>query len=79
MALDAVDQLDESSVAREKLITAVELSMSTLDKREISVASRLPEQISSGQGSFYASVPAAQKAFDQSLTGISHITLHVLA
>ncbi|NIA08166.1 MAG: hypothetical protein GWP14_11130, partial [Actinobacteria bacterium] len=70
VALDIVEQLNDSTPAKEKLVLAVEAAMFALDKREISEVPCLPGQPMIDQGLFYVSVSAAQKAFDESLAKI---------
>jgi len=66
VTLEVIDLLDENSPSREKLIAAVDAAAHAMDVREALGAVPVPldEQRDPGGEAFYASVPAAQKAFD---------------
>jgi len=67
VALDIIDILDENSPARERLIAAVDAATHAIDVRDAVGAVEVPldEQRDPAGELFYASVPAAQKAFDE--------------
>lgn len=72
VALDVVDLLDRMAISRQKLLNAVDAAIHALDVREIvnPVAATLIELRDPEGALFYASVPAAQKAFDEGLAQI---------
>ncbi|MBN1492153.1 MAG: alpha-mannosidase, partial [Phycisphaerae bacterium] len=72
VALDVVEQLDPASVAREHLLRAVEAAVQAVDLRETTDALALPtERRRDPAGElFYASLPAAQAAFDKAMTKV---------
>ncbi|MEN8128420.1 MAG: alpha-mannosidase [Planctomycetota bacterium] len=71
VTLDVIKQLDESSSVRWELISIVEETLDTLDKRQINEAANafdLPHETDSNL--FYASVPAAQQVYDKAISKI---------
>ena len=67
VTLDVIKHLDEASVAREKLIRAVDAAIHALDMRELvaSAAVSAEQQRDPGGDLFYASVPSGQAVFDE--------------
>ncbi len=67
VTLDVINHLEEGSPSREKLIQAVDAAVHTIDVRANvgRVTVPLDEQRDPAGELFYASVPAAQKAYDE--------------
>ncbi|MBN1917303.1 MAG: alpha-mannosidase [Verrucomicrobia bacterium] len=60
VALDVIDNIDENSLGHVRLVRAIEAAVQALDVRDV------PLSATGATGDlFYASVPAAQRAFDE--------------
>lgn len=72
VALEIIEQLDETNIARERLLRAVEAAIAELDVRELPASPAVPAEFNRDPGHerFYASIPAAQRAFDERITAI---------
>lgn len=69
VTLDVLDQIEESSIAREKLVRAVEAAVDALDTRDLPGSPAVTADVlRDPHGAvFYASVPGAQAAFDHAM------------